>query len=127
MNEGAGRRAVGGRARLRSVRTIARAAVVSLLAVVASCGEHTAGVQVQASQSCMLCHNGSLANDYGGPGLENPHPFPGAEMLLCTDCHGGNGAGADELASHVPPPPQIGDEQYQTVNAKAYFNRLTLA
>jgi len=35
----------------------------------------------------MKCHNGSLHNDYAGPGLENPHAFPGdAEMLLCTKC-----------------------------------------
>jgi len=75
----------------------------------------------------MLCHNGSLEEDYGGPGIENPHPFPGAEALACTTCHGGNPAGADQLASHVPPPPEIGDEAYQATHARAYFNRLTLA
>jgi hypothetical protein len=31
------------------------------------------------------------------------------------------------LTSHVPAPPQIGDEAFQTTNARAYFNRLTLA
>jgi hypothetical protein len=110
-----------------ALSAIALLAVGGTLLAVASCGGHTAGVQTQASQSCMLCHNGSLANDYAGPGLENPHPFPGAEMLLCTDCHGGNGTGGGEAASHVPPPPQIGDEQQLTNNAKSYFNRLTLA
>jgi hypothetical protein len=75
----------------------------------------------------MLCHNGSLKQDYTGPGIENPHPFPGAANLDCVTCHGGNGKGADALASHVPPPPEIGDDAFQDVNAKAYFNRLTLA
>jgi hypothetical protein len=75
----------------------------------------------------MLCHNGALAEDYSGPGIENPHPFPGAAQVACTTCHGGDGNGADELASHVPPPPEIGDRAFQTTNARAWFNKLTLA
>lgn len=74
----------------------------------------------------MTCHNASVENDYAGIGIENPHPFPGADNLLCTTCHGGNGGGDDRVSSHVPPPPEIGDEAFQTVNRKAYFNRLTL-
>ncbi len=81
----------------------------------------------QTAQSCMTCHNGSPdRNDYSGPGLENPHPFPGANQLLCTACHGGNPNGEDELTSHVPPPPQIGDRAFQITNRFAFFNRLTL-
>jgi hypothetical protein len=83
---------------------------------------------VVTAESCMKCHNGSLHNDYAGPGLENPHPFPGdAEVLLCTACHGGNPNGTDMLSSHVPPPPSIGDRQQQDNDAHAYFNKLTLA
>ena len=74
----------------------------------------------------MKCHNGSPNDDYKGPGLENPHPFAGADNLRCTVCHGGNPLGADRLASHVPPPPEIGDDQFQLNNNTAYFNRLTL-
>jgi hypothetical protein len=61
----------------------------------------------------MVCHNGSQENDYGGPGLENPHPYgTGAALnLTCTACHGGNPSEFDALASHVPPPPAIGDAQ----------------
>ena len=73
----------------------------------------------------MTCHNGSQENDYSGPGLENPHPF-GPITLTCTQCHGGNPNGADELASHVPPPPEIGDRDQWEVDPTAYFNRLTL-
>jgi hypothetical protein len=82
------------------------------------------------AQSCMTCHNGSQHDDYAGPGLENPHPFPGADMLLCTTCHGGNPDGNDVATSHVPPPPQIGDREFQAgfdaENRFAYFNKLTL-
>ena len=80
------------------------------------------------AESCMKCHNGSLHDDYAGPGLENPHPFPGdAEMLRCTQCHGGDPAGTDVASSHVPPPPSIGDRAFQDQNAQAWFNKLTLA
>jgi len=74
----------------------------------------------------MTCHNGSQANDYAGPGLENPHPFGAASSLTCTTCHGGNPAGTDVASSHVPPPPQIGDRTFQEGNFRAYFNRRTL-
>ena len=83
---------------------------------------------VATAESCMRCHNGSLHDDYSGPGLENPHPFPGdAAVLRCTECHGGNASGADAAASHVPPPPSIGDRDFQDQNAEAWFNKLTLA
>jgi hypothetical protein len=82
-------------------------------------------------ESCMQCHNGSKNDDYAGPGLENPHPFGDADSLTCTTCHGGHGDGEDKATSHIPPPPQIGDRQFQagnnTANRLAYFNRLTLA
>jgi len=74
----------------------------------------------------MSCHNGSKHNDYAGPGIENPHPFGGEATIRCTTCHGGNSRGATAAAAHVPPPPEIGDEAFQEVNAEAYFNRLTL-
>ena len=78
----------------------------------------------------MTCHNGSPLNDYAGSGLENPHPFTGGSNLRCTDCHGGNPQGSDEFSSHVPPPPEIGDDAFQALNnaagRTAYFNRLTL-
>jgi hypothetical protein len=79
-----------------------------------------------SAESCMTCHNASQANDYAGPGLENPHPFPGAGNLRCTACHGGNPSGADKDESHVPPPPEIGDRANLAVDDHAYFNRLTL-
>jgi len=83
--------------------------------------------QASTAESCMTCHNASPKNDYAGPGLPNPHPFPGAPKLRCTTCHGGNPKGEDKDSSHVPPPPQIGDEQHQLDDAGAWFNRLTLA
>ncbi len=100
---------------------------IALLGIAAGCSGETSSLSTQAVESCMTCHNGSVENDYAGPGIENPHPFPGADSLTCTICHGGNGQGGDQLASHVPPPPQIGDETFQTTSARAYFNRLTLA
>ncbi|MEB3323624.1 MAG: hypothetical protein VKI81_12445, partial [Synechococcaceae cyanobacterium] len=95
----------------------------------AACGDSSGRQNIAGAQreSCMLCHNGSNSNDYAGPGIENPHPFPGADDLTCTTCHGGNPAGDDKDSSHVPPPPQIGDRQQQANDARAYFNRLTLA
>lgn len=80
-----------------------------------------------AAESCMSCHNGSEYNDYAGDGMSNPHPFPGADLILCTTCHGGNGNGAGKLGSHVPPPPEIGDDANMIRNPVAYFNRRTLA
>jgi len=79
-----------------------------------------------AATSCMKCHNASLGGDYSGPGIENPHPFPGADNIQCTTCHGGDPSGDTALASHVPPPPEIGDEENLENDREAYFNRLTL-
>jgi hypothetical protein len=79
------------------------------------------------AESCMSCHNGSERNDYAGPGMSNPHPFEGAQYTQCTTCHGGNGDGAGKLGSHVPPPPEIGDDAYRVLDQEAFFNRLTLA
>mgnify|MGYP003859691489 CR=1 FL=1 len=96
-------------------------------ALCAGCSGETGTLQSAAVESCMQCHNGTLENDYSGPGIENPHPFEGAANIRCTTCHGGNPNGTDMVTSHVPPPPEIGDDAFQTTNAKAYFNRLTLA
>jgi hypothetical protein len=79
------------------------------------------------SETCMACHNGSDKNDYAGTGLTNPHPFAGAQNIKCTVCHGGDGENVGKEGSHVPPPPEIGDDQFQIANPEAYFNRLTLA
>jgi hypothetical protein len=104
-----------------------RWSLVALAGLIAACSGETGSLTQQTTSSCMLCHNGSLQEDYGGPGIENPHPFPGAEQLACTQCHGGDGNGADQLASHVPPPPEIGDRTLQDTDPHAYFNKLTLA
>lgn len=88
-----------------------------------SCGP----VDNTPAESCMQCHNGSDHNDYAGPGLSNPHPFPGEPNIHCTTCHGGNGRGVGKEGSHVPPPPEIGDRANLLVDPRAYFNRLTLA
>jgi len=81
---------------------------------------------VTAAETCMTCHNGSGQNDYAGAGLTNPHPFAGAQNIRCTTCHGGDGQGQGKDGSHVPAPPQIGDDQNLINNPVAYFNRLTL-
>ena len=107
------------------------AALLSLAPLAASfaagCGESSGRQELAIAESCMTCHNGSQENDYSGPGLENPHPFAGAETLTCTTCHGGNGRGRGKDDSHVPPPPEIGDEENLIRDPHAYFNRLTLA
>lgn len=97
-----------------------------LIGILAGCSAETAQLTASASQSCMRCHNASPADDYAGPGIENPHPFGNANNLNCTACHGGNPDGEDQLTSHVPPPPEIGDREFQDNNATAYFNKLTL-
>ncbi len=97
------------------------------LTLLVGCSGETSTLTVKTAESCMLCHNGSLENDYSGPGIENPHPFTAAANITCTTCHGGNPNGTDAASSHVPPPPQIGNDAFQTTNATAYFNRLTLA
>ena len=98
----------------------------ALQASLSSCIDSGGRSESSSAQSCMTCHNGSQENDYSGVGIENPHPFPGADEILCTTCHGGNPNGDGVLASHVPPPPEIGDEAHQLVDRTAYFNRLTL-
>ncbi|MCB9916250.1 MAG: hypothetical protein H6828_14065 [Planctomycetes bacterium] len=100
------------------------AALWGLLAL--GCSSDTKVLSVSQSESCMHCHNASSQDDYAGPGIENPHPFGAANELRCTTCHGGNPDGADQLTSHVPPPPEIGDRAFQDVNAFAWFNKLTL-
>lgn len=74
----------------------------------------------------MTCHNGSTREDYGGAGIENPHPFTGAIFLSCTTCHGGDDQSTEVGTSHVPPPPELGDRDLQENDYQAYFNRLTL-
>ena len=101
--------------------------LIPLLGLTAGCSD--SGIQEEAAaaaSSCMQCHNGSQHADYAGPGLENPHPFPGADNLECTVCHGGDPNGVDAETSHVPPPPEIGDRENLRRNRTAYFNRLTL-
>ena len=99
------------------------------LGVLSACGGgpgETDSFTPQNSESCMLCHNASFEDDYSGPGILNPHPFGSANNLLCSTCHGGNPDGDGQFDSHVPPPPEIGDRDFQEQNATAYFNRLTL-
>ncbi len=94
----------------------------------AGCAGESSNFTANSAESCMKCHNASSKNDYAGPGIENPHPYGDEETsnLACTTCHGGNPAGADKDSSHVPPPPEIGDREFQRTNRLAYFNRLTL-
>jgi hypothetical protein len=116
--------------------TISRSLVVSFLLAAClvfqtvACGGGGSGgggsVLNSKTESCMTCHNASPKNDYKGPGLPNPHPFPGAANIKCSGCHGGNPKGEDQVASHVPPPPEIGDDDNLINNRNAYFNRLTL-
>ncbi len=92
----------------------------------AECGE---SVESPQSETCMICHNGSPYNDYGGPGLLNPHPFgdrPLSNNISCTGCHGGNGRGIGRTGSHVPRPPEIGDDENLRNDPVAYSNYLTL-
>jgi hypothetical protein len=74
----------------------------------------------------MNCHNGSQKEDYAGTGMSNPHPFLASGYLSCVQCHGGNGAGQGKDASHVSPPPEIGDRLQQQNDPFAFFNRVTL-
>jgi len=100
-----------------------------MLAWLASCsggGGDAGQLDSQVGGSCMQCHNGSLTGDYSGPGIENPHPFPGAANIACTTCHGGNSSGDDKESSHIPPHPAIGDRDQWDHDTFAYFNRLTL-
>ncbi len=80
------------------------------------------------ASTCMQCHNGAQDGEtYSGPGLMNPHPFPGAANVGCVTCHGGDGDGVGKRGSHVPPPPAIGDAAQQVEDARAFFLRRTLA
>ncbi|MEZ6016653.1 MAG: hypothetical protein R3F49_16160 [Planctomycetota bacterium] len=101
--------------------------VLVIAAALAGCSGDVSTSGGREAQSCMVCHNGSPQHDYAGPGLENPHPFPGADNLLCTACHGGDGTQDEQERAHVPPPPELGDRAHQDQNAEAWFNRLTLA
>jgi hypothetical protein len=79
------------------------------------------------ASSCMQCHNGSQYQDYAGTGMSNPHwvENPAAQYLECTQCHGGNPDGLGKDDSHVPRPPQLGDDAALALNPEAYFNYLT--
>jgi hypothetical protein len=113
---------------LKTTRHLLGAAAL-LLGLLAGCSESSARARTanNNAESCMRCHNASPQNDYQGPGIEDPHPFPGAENMLCTTCHGGNPKGETVEAAHVPPPPEIGDRTFQQNNTLAFFNRTTLA
>ena len=113
---------------LRILALLALGSFVATSAFHTSCVDQSGRANaIAVSSSCMRCHNGSAQDDYAGPGLENPHPFPGADHLSCTQCHGGNKDGIDAASSHVPPPPSIGDRAQQDNDAHAWFNKLTLA
>ncbi len=77
--------------------------------------------------SCMACHNGDRGGEtYAGPGIQNPHPFPGASHIPCVTCHGGDPRGAGKSGSHVGAPPAIGDRLFQQNDERAFFLRRTL-
>jgi hypothetical protein len=82
------------------------------------------GVQ---AESCMQCHNGATeADDYSGPGMNNPHYAPGgAAFIKCTGCHGGDGAAPGKDQAHVPRPLEILDDLQLANDAESYFNFLT--
>ena len=73
-----------------------------------------------------MCHNGSPEHDYAGAGIENPHPFPGADNLLCTTCHGGDGTAEDKELAHVPPPPEIPADPVAALRARNEAQGLVL-
>jgi hypothetical protein len=81
----------------------------------------------EQASSCMECHNGSNQKDYKGTGISNPHwvDNPAAQYLECTQCHGGNPAGLGKDDSHVPRPPQLGDDASMVNNPVGYWNYLT--
>jgi hypothetical protein len=101
----------------RSLRT--RWILVALAGLFAGCSGETGSLTQQVTSSCMLCHNGSLQEDYAGPGIENPHPFPGADTIACTTCHGGDRRRRRPAREPRAPPPEIGDRAFQTTNARA--------
>jgi predicted metal-binding protein len=75
----------------------------------------------------MTCHNGATdANDYSGPGMNNPHyTVGGAAFITCTGCHGGNGLENSRELAHVARPYEISDDLQLANDAEAYFNFLT--
>jgi hypothetical protein len=85
-------------------------------------------VALEEAESCMECHNGSSNNDYAGTGISNPHWVTNvaAQYLRCTQCHGGRD-GLGKADSHVPRPPQLGDDAALVNNPEGYFNYLTRA
>ncbi|MEM6993721.1 MAG: hypothetical protein AAF721_24620, partial [Myxococcota bacterium] len=111
---------------MRRIGVVGGLAFVAVASGLTACSGDTGTLTPATVSSCMQCHNGTLQHPYNGPGIENPHPFPGADDLECTVCHGGNPNGSGVTDSHVPPPPQIGDRDFQDQNATAYFNKLTL-
>jgi hypothetical protein len=86
-------------------------------------------------ESCMSCHNNAGDGEplYSGGGISNPHPFPGADNISCTGCHGGRGDAGGKDFAHVPPPPEImgpnfgNNDNHLIQDQVAYFNRLTLS
>lgn len=81
----------------------------------------------EEASSCMECHNGSNQKDYKGTGISNPHwvSNPAAQYLECTQCHGGNPDGLGKDDSHVPRPPELGDDAAMVNNPVGYWNYLT--
>ncbi len=102
-------------------------AVLGLLLAVGCASGDAGTLTVATGGTCMTCHNAGLAA-YVGPGIENPHPFGDAasSSLSCVTCHGGDDTAATPELAHVPPPPEIGDRDFQDTNRFAYYNRLTL-
>src|SRR5688572_26507619 len=76
------------------MRRQARLFLIPLAASLSGCwgdgGSSGNPTDAVTAESCMTCHNGASHDDYAGKGLENPHPFPGAATLRCTECHGGD-------------------------------------
>jgi len=114
---------------MRPIASMLRRTLPVLPLALAACLDSKARDELASTQSnsCMSCHNGSQHPDYSGPGLENPHPFAGADNLACTTCHGGDSTAQSKEKAHVPPPPEIGDRDQQIRDARAWFNRLTLS
>lgn len=108
-----------------ALRNVLKIGVLAL-GLSACSGGDTSSLGQGSAETCMTCHNGSPEHDYAGPGLENPHPFGDADNLLCTTCHGGDPEAETAALAHIPPPPEIGDREFQRTNATAYFNKLTL-
>lgn len=73
----------------------------------------------------MQCHNGSVQEDYLGPGLLNPHPFPGARFISCETCHGGDPTASERELAHVPRPLEIGDDLQLSINPQGYEYHIT--